>query len=173
MRDGVAAFKDVLHFTPLERLFLDVSWNSSSSCCEKRFRTDGKVTMAMVDELSSNESTTICKVKVEVNTQVQPSNDAAYAQLYSPSSSIDFTNADNASCVDANHGLCRQSAQSISIDTQNLGQLNVSWSQYKQQRSQACATGGEGGIAETNKERNNGEIVRNMKVSFTSINIVR
>ncbi|GKC72104.1 hypothetical protein Tco_1117987, partial [Tanacetum coccineum] len=29
----------------------------------------------------------------------------------------------------------------FSVDTQNLGQLNVSWSQYKQQKSQARATG--------------------------------
>ncbi|GKD60398.1 probable linoleate 9S-lipoxygenase 5 [Tanacetum coccineum] len=37
----------------------------------------------------------------------------------SPPSSIDYTNADNARCVDANHGLCSHSAQSISIDTQS------------------------------------------------------
>nr|GEV52344.1 helitron helicase-like domain-containing protein [Tanacetum cinerariifolium] len=59
----------------------------------------------------------------------------------SPPSSIDCTDADIAICVDANHGLYRQSGQSISVDTQNLGELNASWSQYKRKRSQACGTG--------------------------------
>ncbi|GKD14347.1 hypothetical protein Tco_1198754 [Tanacetum coccineum] len=54
---------------------------------------------------------------------------------------VDCTHVDIASCVGANRGLRRQCAQSISVHTQGLHELNASGSQCKRKKSQACGTG--------------------------------